>query len=156
MKRVVQSVVAYVTALAVREKAKQLVELLNDTPRIREERDKARKLRDKYVGISNEVRRDALRDRGCVCAAFIIIIIHTQGAIPNFGSHGFQPERSAYGYDDRERDRDYSSGGGGSRTGTLFPPFSLDNHELMMVVCCSHLQRCETRPRQGGSLWRRL
>ena len=39
-----------------REKAKQLVELLNDTSRIREEREKARALRDKYVGIAGEDR----------------------------------------------------------------------------------------------------
>jgi hypothetical protein len=37
----------------VREKAKALVELLNDNLRIREEREQARRLRDKYVGISN-------------------------------------------------------------------------------------------------------
>jgi epsin len=36
---------------AVREKTKQLLELLGDNERIREERDKARKLRDKFVGI---------------------------------------------------------------------------------------------------------
>lgn len=35
----------------VRERAKQLVELLGDDERIREERDKARRLRDKFVGI---------------------------------------------------------------------------------------------------------
>ncbi len=39
-----------------REKAKQLVELLNDTARIREEREKARALRDKYVGIAGDDR----------------------------------------------------------------------------------------------------
>merc|ERR1711991_1299973 len=37
----------------VREKAKQLVELLNDTKQIREARKKARQLRDKFVGISS-------------------------------------------------------------------------------------------------------
>jgi hypothetical protein len=41
---------------AVREKAKQLVELLNDTPRIREERERAKALRDKFVGIAGEDR----------------------------------------------------------------------------------------------------
>jgi hypothetical protein len=41
---------------SVREKAKQLVELLNDTARIREEREKARALRDKYVGIAGDDR----------------------------------------------------------------------------------------------------
>lgn len=35
----------------VRERAKQLVELLGDNERIREEREKARRLRDKFVGI---------------------------------------------------------------------------------------------------------
>jgi hypothetical protein len=35
----------------VREKAKQLIELLGDNERIRDERDKARRLRDKFVGI---------------------------------------------------------------------------------------------------------
>merc|ERR1719399_1798173 len=37
----------------VREKAKLLVELLNDTKQIREARKKARELRDKFVGISS-------------------------------------------------------------------------------------------------------
>mmetsp|Transcript_2406 Transcript_2406/g.3483 ORF Transcript_2406/g.3483 Transcript_2406/m.3483 type:complete len:631 (-) Transcript_2406:150-2042(-) len=37
----------------VREKSKQLIELLQSNEYIREEREKARKLRDKYVGISN-------------------------------------------------------------------------------------------------------
>jgi epsin len=41
---------------AVREKAKQIVELLNDTTRIREEREKSRALRDKYVGIAGDDR----------------------------------------------------------------------------------------------------
>lgn len=34
-----------------REKSKALIELLGDNERIREERDKARRLRDKFVGI---------------------------------------------------------------------------------------------------------
>jgi len=37
----------------IRDKCKQLLELLNDNDRIREEREKAKKLRDKYVGISS-------------------------------------------------------------------------------------------------------
>lgn len=37
--------------MAVREKAKALIELLGDNERIRDERDKARRLRDKFVGI---------------------------------------------------------------------------------------------------------
>merc|ERR1712072_716379 len=37
----------------VREKAKQLVTLLNDTKQIREARKRARELRDKFVGISS-------------------------------------------------------------------------------------------------------
>ena len=37
----------------IREKAKQLVELLGDTARIREQREASRKLRDKYIGMSN-------------------------------------------------------------------------------------------------------
>jgi hypothetical protein len=44
----------FVLSLAVREKARQLVELLNDTAKIREERNKARELRNKYVGIGQE------------------------------------------------------------------------------------------------------
>ena len=47
---------AWHRSLAVREKAKQLVELLNVTARIREEREKARALRDKYVGIAGDDR----------------------------------------------------------------------------------------------------
>ena len=39
---------------AVREKAKQIIELLNDNERIRDEREKARRLRDKYVGVGSE------------------------------------------------------------------------------------------------------
>ena len=37
----------------VREKSKQLIELLQSNEMIREERDKARSLRNKFVGISN-------------------------------------------------------------------------------------------------------
>lgn len=37
----------------VRDKAKQLLDLLNDNDRIREEREKARRLRDKYIGIGS-------------------------------------------------------------------------------------------------------
>lgn len=36
---------------AVREKAKQLIELLGDNERIRDEREKSRRLRDKFIGI---------------------------------------------------------------------------------------------------------
>jgi hypothetical protein len=35
---------------AVREKSKALVELLNDNARVRAEREKARNLKDKFVG----------------------------------------------------------------------------------------------------------
>ena len=53
-----------------REKAKQLVELLNDTARIREEREKARALRDKYVGIAGDDRFGGTWVRyGCRCVA---------------------------------------------------------------------------------------
>lgn len=38
---------------AVREKSKQLIDLLKDNELIREEREKARKLRDKYVGLGS-------------------------------------------------------------------------------------------------------
>jgi hypothetical protein len=48
-----RTISAHFFTSAVREKAKQLVELLNDNSRIKEERDNARKLRDKYVGINN-------------------------------------------------------------------------------------------------------
>ena len=49
----------------VREKAKQLVTLLNDTKQIREARKRARELRDKFVGISShQARFDGPRGRG--------------------------------------------------------------------------------------------
>lgn len=38
---------------AVREKSKQVIELLKDNEMIREEREKSRKLRDKYVGLGS-------------------------------------------------------------------------------------------------------
>ena len=37
----------------VREKSRMLIELLNDNQGIREEREKARRLRDRFVGLSN-------------------------------------------------------------------------------------------------------
>ncbi|CAN0102215.1 unnamed protein product, partial [Ectocarpus fasciculatus] len=37
----------------VREKSKQVIELLKDNDMIREEREKSRKLRDKYVGLGS-------------------------------------------------------------------------------------------------------
>ncbi|CAN0513591.1 unnamed protein product, partial [Discosporangium mesarthrocarpum] len=37
----------------VREKSKQVIDLLRDNELIREEREKARKLRDKYVGLGS-------------------------------------------------------------------------------------------------------
>lgn len=42
-----------VSPSAVREKSKQLIDLLKDNELIREEREKARKLRDKYVGLGS-------------------------------------------------------------------------------------------------------
>ena len=53
-----------VMAHAVRQKAKQLVELLGDNDRIREERQKARKLRNKFVGISNTGARHSTPSAG--------------------------------------------------------------------------------------------
>lgn len=38
--------------LAVRTKVKEILELLTNDERLREERKKARKLKDKYVGVS--------------------------------------------------------------------------------------------------------
>lgn len=40
-----------------REKAKDLVSLLNDTERIRDEREKARKLASKMVGVGSDTVR---------------------------------------------------------------------------------------------------
>lgn len=53
----------------VREKSKQLVELLNDTARIREERAKTRELKSKYVGIGTE--------GGCTFSPFLIVCCST-------------------------------------------------------------------------------
>ncbi len=56
--------------LSVREKSKQLVELLNDTSRIREERAKTRELRSKYVGIGQE----GSMSHGCTCYCYVLRI----------------------------------------------------------------------------------
>ena len=45
------SLSSHLPTYTVREKAKQLIEMLGDNERIRDERDKARRLRDKFVGI---------------------------------------------------------------------------------------------------------
>ena len=44
----------------VREKAKQIIELLNDNERIRDEREKARRLRDKYVGVGGSANEQGM------------------------------------------------------------------------------------------------
>lgn len=41
-------------SLIVRERAKQVIDLLQDDKRIRQEREKAKSNRDKYVGVGNE------------------------------------------------------------------------------------------------------
>ncbi len=50
----ITSLVQHANHFAVREKAKSLVSLLNDTERIRDEREKSRKLASKLVGIGND------------------------------------------------------------------------------------------------------
>jgi len=44
----------YVVAWTVRQKAKELVEFVQDDNRIREERRKAKKTKDKYIGMAGE------------------------------------------------------------------------------------------------------
>ena len=48
----------------IREKSKMIVELLNSNDMIRSEREKARSLRNKFVGISNEGRNSGFGNSG--------------------------------------------------------------------------------------------
>eukprot|EP01112_Ceratiomyxa_fruticulosa_P016070 TRINITY_DN4821_c0_g1_i1.p1 TRINITY_DN4821_c0_g1~~TRINITY_DN4821_c0_g1_i1.p1 ORF type:complete len:673 (-),score=199.52 TRINITY_DN4821_c0_g1_i1:196-2214(-) len=83
------------TGLSVRERAKQIIELIHDDRRIKQEREKAAANRDKYVGIGSEGDGGGYGPGG-------------------YGDRGYG-ER---GYGDRDRDRGYGGGGGyGDRPG---------------------------------------
>jgi len=55
----------------VRQKVKEILELLGDDDRLREERKKARKLKDKYVGVSG-----GSYDRGGYSKLYTLLVLY--------------------------------------------------------------------------------
>ena len=110
----------------VREKSKQLLELLASNEMIRSERDKARKLRDKFVGISNSG------------GGFGGDSYSNYGRDNSYSSGGIGKESYSSGGLDRDRRSKYDSNdsstkkeryGGGSYDSSRPPRYGDDNYD---------------------------
>ncbi|ETV81145.1 hypothetical protein, variant 2 [Aphanomyces astaci] len=127
----------------VREKVKQILDMLNDNDRIRDERDKAKRLRDKYIGVGSTGNTGGFSSGGGYGGQ------SGGGGYGNSGSGGYGGSGGGYGNDsggyggqsaggyggqsaggygndggyggsnsDRTNSRDQDNGYGGSRTGS--------------------------------------
>ncbi|RHZ20568.1 hypothetical protein DYB37_005064 [Aphanomyces astaci] len=121
----------------VREKVKQILDMLNDNDRIRDERDKAKRLRDKYIGVGSTGNTGGFSSGGGYGGQ------SGGGGYGNSGSGGYGGSGGGYGNDsgsggyggqsgagygndggyggsnsDRANSRDQDNGYGGSRTGS--------------------------------------